>query len=78
MTRREEHLPAHTLDWQAAEPDALPTSAAERSHSDKQVFSPGSPQAVPVSSSRSSFPAESNLQKRWAHATVSEVRRVVS
>ena len=80
MRRREERLTAHALDWQAAELDAVPTSAAELSCSDKQVLSPGSPQAVPVFSSFSSCPTEaleSNLQKCWAHATVSEVRKVV-
>lgn len=46
------------LEQQAAELDAVPTFAAELSCSDKQVLSPGSPQAVPVFSSFSSCPTE--------------------
>lgn len=59
--------------------DAVPTSAAELSGGDKQVLSPGFPQAVPVFSLFSSCPTEaleSNLEKCWVHATVSEVRKV--
>lgn len=58
MRRREEHLAAHTLGRQAAELDAVPTSAAELSCGNKQVLSPGSPPAVPVFSSFSSCPTE--------------------
>lgn len=66
MGRGEEHLTAHAQDQKAAELDADPTSAAELSCSDKQVLSPGPPQAVPVFSLFSSCPTESlesNLQK---------------
>lgn len=80
MRTEEEHLTTHALDQRAAELDAIPTSAAKLSCSDKQVLSPGSPQVVPLSSSFSTCPTEaleSNLQKCWAHATMSEVRKVV-